>query len=281
MNVHETRVTLGAAMLAAFAGILSLDYAFDSDLGLGCLGIVAGSIGLWEFYDIAGKKGVSPLRVAGLLGGILVFLACWLEARRGMGFSFDPALLFLIILLLFLQQGLTRELEGAIKNVSVTFFGILYVSFLLAFAMAIRHLPGGKGLVAVLAILLMAKGADIGGYFIGRSFGKHRLSPSISPNKTIEGALGGLLFSTAIAVAWSLSPKLGILPLTWAIPFGLLIGTASITGDLAESIIKRDAGVKDSGGLIPAFGGMLDIIDCTLTSLPVGYYLLVLYQWKS
>lgn len=281
MNTHEQRVAFGAAMLAAFIGILALDFYFDSDLGLGCLGIIAGSLALLEFYGISCKKGYAPFKVSGLLCGILVFLSCWWEARTQGRFSLSPTLILLILSWLFLQQGLTRGVEGAMRDLSITLFGVFYIFFLLSFAMSLRHLPGGKGLPAVLAVLLMAKGSDIGAYLFGRKLGRHQLSPIISPNKTIEGALFGLLFSVLIAIGWSLYPQVGLLPLGWAVTFGLFIGLTSIGGDLLESIIKRDAGVKDSGSLIPGFGGLLDVVDCTLTSLPAGYYFLTFYQWKG
>ncbi|MFQ5861967.1 MAG: phosphatidate cytidylyltransferase [Candidatus Brocadiales bacterium] len=277
---HGTRIAFGAAMMAAFIAIITLDYFLDTDIGLGCLGILIGTLGLLEFYVIAGKRGFNPFKLSGLVGGILIFVTCWSETRSHGSISLNPSLLFAIVCWLFLLQGLTRDLENVVENVSITLFGMLYVFFFLSFAMAIRHLPGGNGLFVVFGILLMAKSTDIGAYFVGKEFGNHRLFPTISPNKTLEGAIGGLSSSILIAVVWSLLPKVNILPLVWAIPFGLLIGVASVGGDMVESMLKRDAGVKDSGDLIPSFGGVLDVIDCVLISLPAGYYFLILYDWN-
>ncbi len=278
-STHGTRITYGAAMMAAFVGIIALDVFLDTDLGLGCLAILVGAIGLLEFYGIAGKKGFDPFRCSGIIGGTLIFITCWLEARSHGSISLNLYLLFGIVCWLFLWQALSRDLKHIVENVSITVFGILYVFFFLSFTMAIRHLPEGNGLIVFFGIVLLAKCTDIGAYFVGKEFGRHRLFPAISPNKTLEGAIGGLSFSILIAVVWSLIPQVRVLPLLWAALFGFVIGIAAMGGDLMVSMLKRDAGVKDTGNLVPSFGGVLDIIDCILTSLPVGYYFLSFYGW--
>lgn len=274
---HGTRIAFGAALMAAFAGVVALDFLLGTDIGLGCTGVLVGTVGLLEFYDIAGRKGFDPFRLSGVAGGILVFITCWSEARSNGSISLNSPLLFAIVCWLFLLQGLTRSLENIVENISITVFGILYVFFFLSFAMAIRHIPGGNGLTILFGIILTAKCTDIGAYFVGKEFGRQKLFPVISPNKTLEGVIGGLAVGVLTAVVWNLIPQIKILPLTWAVPFGLLVGVVSVGGDLAESMLKRDAGVKDSGNLIPSFGGALDVMDCILTSLPVGYYFLLLY----
>ncbi|MEK7821961.1 MAG: phosphatidate cytidylyltransferase [Planctomycetota bacterium] len=276
MTYDQTRIAWGAAMLAAFFGIISLDVVLDSDLGLGFLGILVGAMALLEFYNMAGKKGLTPFRLSGLAAGLILFLCIWWEVRSHGEFSINPVVPLLILLWFFLLQGFTIGIDGAINNVAVTLFGVIYVFFLLSFAMALRHLPGKKGLAALIGVLLMAKITDIGGYFFGRSFGRRKLCPAISPNKTVEGALFGLFLCVLIGVGQCLLPQWSFLPMQWAIPFALLIGVGSISGDLFESMMKRDAGVKDSGDLVPTFGGVLDIIDCILVCLPLGYYFLAL-----
>lgn len=274
---HGTRITFGVAMMSAFAGIVALDVYLDTDIGLGLLGILIGIVALLEFYDIAAKKGFDPFRRSGLIGGTLVFVTGWSSARVDGSISLNLTLLFAFICWLFLWQGLSRDLKHIIENVSITIFGVLYIFFFLSFSMAICHLPFGNGMVILFGIILMAKCTDIGAYFVGKKFGRHKLFPVISPNKTVEGVIGGLASSILVAVAWNLIPQIRILPLKWAILFGFLIGVTSIGGDLVESMLKRDAGVKDSGNLVPSFGGTLDVIDCILTSLPMGYYFLTFY----
>ena len=278
---HGTRMAFGTAMMAVFVGIVALDLFLDTDVGLGCTGVLIGTVGLLEFYDITGKKGFDPFRLSGIVGGILVFVTCWSEARSSGSISLNPSLLFAIVCWLFLLQGFTRGLENIVENISITVFGILYVFFFLSFAMAIRHLPGGNGLIMLFGIVLIAKCTDIGAYFVGKEFGSKKIFPTISPNKTLEGLIGGLTTGMLVAVVWNLVPQIKTLPLVWAVPFGLLIGVVSVGGDLAESMLKRDAGVKDSGNLIPSFGGVLDVMDCVLASLPVGYYFLLFYGWNA
>lgn len=278
---HGTRITFGVAMMSAFAGIVALDIYLDTDIGLGLLGILIGIVALLEFYDIAAKKGFDPFRRSGLIGGTLVFVTGWSSARVDGSISLNLTLLFAFICWLFLWQGLSRDLRHIIENVSITIFGVLYIFFFLSFSMAICHLPFGNGMVILFGIILMAKCTDIGAYFVGKKFGRHKLFPVISPNKTVEGVIGGLASSILVAVAWNSIPQIRILPLKWAILFGFLIGVTSIGGDLVESMLKRDAGVKDSGNLVPSFGGTLDVIDCILTSLPMGYYFLIFYYWST
>lgn len=272
MSVLKTRIIYGTAMLTAFFCIILSDYVFDTDIGLGLAGIFIGGIGLLEFYNLAEKKDFEPFKISGIIAGIVVFSGFWSSAY-GVGINpIFPCIFVLIVLWLFCVQALKQDSGGTIKNISVTFFGIIYTFFPLSFVMPIRHMP--KGLGIILLILLITKGGDIGAYFWGRRFGKHKLS-EFSPGKTIEGTLFGLFCSLLIAVGLNIVPGLRILPLYLIIPFGLLIGASGVFGDLIESIIKRDAGVKDSANAVPAFGGVLDMVDSLLVSIPVAYYFLV------
>ncbi|ODS32599.1 MAG: phosphatidate cytidylyltransferase [Candidatus Scalindua rubra] len=260
-------------MLVAFCGILFCDYVFDSDVGLGLSGIFTGGIGLLEFYNIVEKKGFVPFKVSGIIGGVIVFLGFWLSAYEDGLNPIFPCIFVLIILWLFGVQALKRGTDDTIKNISVTVFGIIYIYFFLSFIMPIRHMSNGLGII--LLVLLVTKGGDIGGYLFGRKFGRHKFS-SFSPNKTIEGALFGLFCSLIIAIGLNALPGISILPFYIIVPFGLLIGASGIFGDLIESVIKRDMTVKDSSSAIPAFGGILDILDSLLISIPVAYYFLVI-----
>ncbi|MHC4197037.1 MAG: phosphatidate cytidylyltransferase [Planctomycetota bacterium] len=271
---HGTRIAFGGALMCAFIAIVALDVFLDTDYGLGCLGILIGTVGLLEFYDLAAKKGFNPFRRSGIVGGILIFVSCWSDARGGGNISLNIPILFVFVCWLFLWQGIGRDMKHIVENVSITVFGVLYVFFFLSFSMAILHLPGANGLVVLFGIVLMAKCTDIGAYFVGKELGSHKLCPAISPNKTLEGAVGGLASCVLVAVGWSMLPQFSVLPPVWAVVFGLFIGVVAMGGDLMVSMLKRDAGVKDSGNLVPSFGGVLDIIDCIVMSLPAGYYFL-------
>jgi phosphatidate cytidylyltransferase len=276
MSVLKTRIILGAAMLIAFCGIIYIDYAFDSDIGIGILGMLAGGICLFEFYNIVEKKGFAPFKLSGIIGGIIVFLGLWFSTHEDGLRPIFSFILFPIVFWLFFVQALKRGIDDTIKNISVTVFGIIYIYFFLSFIMPIRHMH--DGLNVILIVLLLTKGGDIGGYLFGRKFGRHKFS-SFSPNKTIEGASFALFCSVLIAVGLNALPGMRVMPLYLIVPFGLLVGASGIIGDLIESIIKRDMAVKDSSSTIPAFGGILDILDSLLISIPVAYFFLILIKY--
>jgi len=279
VSTLTTRITLGVIMFAVFFGVLYVDSIFHTDIGFGCLAVLAGGVGLYEFYGIAGKNGFSPFRLSGICIGIWLFVSYWLslcENPNGDPHFFNDKIFLILIFLPLLIQAFTRGTKDAIKNISVTIFGIIYVFFLLSFSVALRHLPNGVYLLVV--VLLISKFGDIGGYLFGRKYGKHKLTKVISPNKTIEGACFSLLCSVLIAVVFNLIPQTRVISLPWSILFGLIVGFSAMLGDLAESLLKRDASVKDSSSLVPAFGGILDIIDCLLISMPVAYYFLLLFK---
>ncbi len=273
MSVLKTRIIFGTAMLVVFCGIIFLDHLFDSDIGLGLLGLLAGGVCLLEFYKIVEKKGFAPFKVSGIIGGLIVFLGLWLSSYEESLKPIYKCILFPIVFWLFCVQALKRGIDDTIKNISVTLFGIIYICFFLSFIMPIRHMHNGLSLILI--VLLITKGGDIGGYLFGRKFGRHKFS-SFSPNKTVEGASFALFSSLMIAIGLNSLPGMRVMPFHLIVPFGLFVGASGIIGDLIESIIKRDMAVKDSSSTIPAFGGLLDILDSLLISIPVAYYFLVI-----
>lgn len=280
MNTLQTRVVLGIIMFAAFFGVLFLDSILGTDIGFGCLATLAGIIGLYEFYNIVGKNGFSPFRISGIVTGVWLFVAYWFSVRKNFSVDyhfFRQEIFLALIFWLLLIQTFTRSTKDAVKNISVTIFGILYIFFLLSFAITLRYLP--NGVCILIMVLLVSKFGDIGGYLLGRKYGKHKLAKVISPNKTIEGACFSLLFSVLIAIIFSLIPAIRVFSLKWSVVFGIIVGFSALLGDLAESLLKRDANVKDAGNLVPAFGGILDVIDCLLISMPVAYYSLVIFKF--
>ena len=267
-------------MFAAFFGVLFLDSILGTDIGFGCLATLAGIIGLYEFYNIVGKNGFSPFRISGIVTGVWLFVAYWLSVRKNFSVDyhfFRQEIFLALIFWLLLIQTFTRSTKDAVKNISVTIFGILYIFFLLSFAVTLRYLHNGVCILVM--VLLVSKFGDIGGYLLGRKYGKHKLAKVISPNKTIEGACFSLLFIVLIAVIFSLIPATRVFSLKWSVLLGIIVGFSALLGDLAESLLKRDANVKDASNLVPAFGGILDVIDCLLISMPVAYYSLVIFKF--
>jgi len=237
----------------------------------------------WEFYRIAAAGGVEPLDPVGIPLAGAVPLAVY---AAGIGL-YRPSLVVAAVAMLIIlaaviwTRGPQRRPLGA---ASVTVMGILYTGGLLSFGYALREHPyavgdrAGTALVAFPLVLTWA--SDIGAFFVGRAVGGPKLIPSVSPGKTISGALGGL--ATTVLVSW-LYVRFALRPvalLTMTIPatilFGALISVAAQVGDLAESLLKREANVKDSSHLIPGHGGLLDRLDSLLFVLPVAY---LLFGW--
>ncbi len=225
---------------------------------------VAAGIGQYEFYRLAAGRGIKPLAGVGIALGVLLVLIF-----PGMnGIVYMTLCLFLITLT---RLFLPRPTEGALEDISATVLGIFYVAMLFGFQLAIYREVDGKRWLAFLYLLIWA--SDIGAYYIGTSLGKHKLYPKISPKKSVEGLIGGMLAAAGAALlcrAWFL-PGIDVLE---AAVLGLVLAVVGTLGDLVESLFKRDAGVKDSGNLIPGHGGILDRMDSMLFAAPVLYYYL-------
>jgi phosphatidate cytidylyltransferase len=177
------------------------------------------------------------------------------------------ALVFILLAIVFLLR--FRDLASVIGQFSLVLLGFLYIPLLLAHLAMLRGLPDGRGWVFLVMLVVMA--GDSCAYFSGITLGRHPLYPAISPKKSIEGAVGGLLGSLGgalLAGAWFLP----MLTVTDGILLGLLLGGVGQLGDLFESMLKRSCGVKDSGTLIPGHGGMLDRLDSLLFVFPLAYY---------
>jgi phosphatidate cytidylyltransferase len=168
-----------------------------------------------------------------------------------------------------------HDLSRSLVDVSVLIFGTLYIGFALGHLLLTRALP--DGIFLVFFVMLVTWAGDTGAYYAGVSMGRTPLAPRISPNKTVEGLLGGCLLAVVIALiarAWFI-PSFTIVD---AVALGILLTVAGLIGDLSESMFKRGAGVKDSGGLIPGHGGMLDRLDSLLLTAPTYYYYVTLFK---
>lgn len=227
------------------------------------MGLIMG--GLYEFFRLIEKKGIHIYKYFGMaIGGIIPLSILFrFELTKGWELLF----IFLALVSLCILQLKRRDNSQAVVGISTTLFGILYVAWFFSFLIKIRNLPQGQWYVA--AVILITKSSDIGAYVIGSRFGRHTLISRISPKKSIEGLIGGLLFS--IVAACLSKPFLGFTFPQLAV-FGFALGILAELGDLSESLIKRDCQVKDSGVLFPGLGGILDIIDSLLFTAPVFYF---------
>lgn len=221
--------------------------------------------GLYEFFRLLENKGISIYKYFGIGMGTIIPLSIL--------FHFEPTknweLLFMVLVLLFLilMQFRRQENAGAVVGISTTIFAILYVSWFLSFLIKIRYLDNGIALFTT--VLLITKLGDIGAYLVGSCFGKTPLIPRISPKKSVEGAIGGLIFSVLGALA-----SRGFINFSyWHLMFlGVFLGILGQLGDISESLIKRDCQVKDSGDIVPGMGGVLDLIDSLLFTAPAFYF---------
>lgn len=223
-------------------------------------------IGLYEFFRLSPKKAFPPGFIyVGIFSGALLPYITYLYRPTG---GIWEALFFIVILItLFIMQFTRKENQNAVTLIAVTLFGVFYIGWFFTFLVKIRFLEDGYKLVAYL--LLVTKAGDMGAYLIGSKFGSRKLIPRISPNKSLEGAIGGFIFSVLCAFLGRLF--LGWLSVSFILISGVLIGVFAQLGDLAESLIKRDYEVKDSGSLLPGLGGMLDVIDSLLFTAPIFY----------
>ncbi len=266
--------------------------------GLWVLGsiIVLTLLGLREFYGLIEEKGAHPLVGFGLVAGAALPVVAYV------GNEYHATLLMTAVLLCVMVVQLTKaEITEAMASISGTFFGIFYVGWLLSHAVVLRGFyraavakwPAVRDLglapdvgvfVGFFAVATVAL-CDAGAYFAGRAYGVHKLAPRISPGKSIEGAMGGILTGMAGGLAtkgvfdffW---PQLSRI-LSWkaALLFSFTVAVVAIIGDLVESLLKRDAKRKDAGALLPGVGGVLDRIDSSLLGIPVMYYMLLGYLY--
>jgi phosphatidate cytidylyltransferase len=182
-----------------------------------------------------------------------------------------------IVMYTFVAQSLQfQKPGGTMARIAGTILAVAYVGLLGSFLIQFRWLEGPyHGLVPLIFLVSVAKGADTGAYTFGRIAGKHKLWPRLSPNKTIEGAVGGLVFGVLFALIVTLIARyiLRVPTLSWphAVAFGLIVATAAQLGDLMESMIKRDCERKDASETVPGFGGVLDVLDSLLFAGPVAF----------
>jgi len=260
----------------------TLLYGWDT----ACLLIIAlfGLAGQWEFYRAQEEKGHKVFEKSGLFCGALIFFASWYflvlepDRARFVHFGLELVLVFSLLGGLIRLVVVDEHHRTPIITAALTVLGLLYVPYLFNFVALLAFMPGHTVENRYLLIYLLAvtKFSDVGAYVIGSLIGRHKMIPRISPGKTWEGFGGAIATSLVISVVMVrlLGPRMPQISLRDSIILGLLLPLVSVVGDLAESVVKRDASIKDSGKTIPGIGGALDLIDSILFTAPVLYFYL-------
>jgi phosphatidate cytidylyltransferase len=249
---------------------------------IGTLGLLA----LWEFYGMLDHKGLPSFKVTAMICGTVMLCGSFYyfsTVGPGRSYDFEVAVLLFFLLTVFGRQMFESLRDDApLRTMAYTLFGLLYVLWLFNFITKIVYVVprSSTGAVTghfyVLYLIAITKFSDMGAYLTGSAIGRHKLIPHISPQKTWEGFFGALAFS--LIASWGLfrlmPAQLSVLNWTHATVLGLLLGFAAVIGDLAESLIKRSTGVKDSGTMLPGIGGALDLVDSILFTAPLLFFYL-------
>ena len=249
-----------------FAPLFYLFVRFAPASAFFVLIFIVSSLAFWEFTKVTPSSSSTSLTIFGWMGLLVLLLGAMQWTEIPLPILFLTLLVVGILLtIMFLPHLLKRLLSWPMGLL----FGTCYIGVCLGHLLLIRKFPSGD--LLIFFVILVTWAADTGGYYIGASMGRRPIAPRLSPKKTIEGFVAGALFSVIMALichVWFL-PSLLIRD---GIMIGILLACVGLLGDLAESAFKRNAGVKDSGALIPGHGGILDRIDSLLLTAPTFYY---------
>lgn len=280
----KVRSAIGLGMILAISGLMYLDHRSGHGYGAILLSVALTAGGLWEFSRMAKNAGPVFTRTLILFG--VAYTVC-----KGLGYELDPRLHLLLPALAigFCYTVFFCLLRGSpsldrFGGMTATLFGFFYLPFLGGFALDVRfleaHSVGEAGFYYVIAI---AKGTDIFAYYFGKTMGRKKIVPSVSPGKTGAGFVGAIVGGVVITAGFAHFTAIGeLLPIPLVPGVGIVMALIVISGDLIESFIKRSVEVKDSANLLPNFGGVLDIIDSVLIAAPPVFFLFyALARWQS
>jgi phosphatidate cytidylyltransferase len=270
MRFARELTALIAAPIAIWIVGWSHEYVFDAATAL--IAILA----MYEFLDLGRHKGYQ-IPVALCIAIMLIIMAAFIIEDLSVELGMFAALLFIPASYVFGK----KPLEDSLPSSAIAVLGTTYVGMLTGSLIRLRNdFPEGSKLVFFLLLVVWL--GDSGAYYVGKTFGKHKLSPRISPKKTVEGLIGGIAASmiTAVVIHFTFFEKF---PLHHAIIAGAILSVAGVIGDLAESMWKRSADVKDSGTLLPGHGGFLDRFDSILFTAPIlyCYWTLIVHGFRS
>lgn len=293
----RNRLLIGPLLLGALLLALLFDHWIEEatrtddwiglrGAGLVVLLLVVVPLATRELAALFAAERVGPARLTAVAGSGLIIIHGFLtqfDAFKPIAASSFASIIVVVMLVAALQRALVKDPQESISRMAGTVLAVLYLGGLAWFMIALRVKSGTTLLgdpfigstMHLVMIFVAVKFTDIGAFFVGRSIGRHKLIPWLSPAKTREGLIGGLI--TAAIVGAVFAPWIVHLPWHKGALFGLLIGAVGQLGDLLESMMKRDAELKDSGASLPGFGGVLDVIDSPLLAAPFAYLLFSLF----
>jgi phosphatidate cytidylyltransferase len=259
-----SRILVAVVLLPLVIGLLYL-----GGWWLFALAIVGGLLALHELYVMA--RELRPL----VLGGYLGFVTTLLGLQLG-GIDWMLGGLLATFVLAFVVYGLGGVRQSATMSFAITVLGVAWVGAGIGCLLLVRDIPE-FGFWAVMAVLFTVFAADTGAFFVGRTLGRHRMAPAISPNKSWEGFVGGVVAAIGMAFVILYKDRDEFLTIPESLVLGLVIALAAVLGDLFESAVKRDLDVKDSGRVLGGHGGMLDRLDSLLWAGPAAYFAILAF----
>ena len=262
--------TVSRLVFAAAGLPLVLGAVYVGGWWLFALIAVSVGIALHEFWLLA--KAARPLAPAGYVGGILALVGAQMS---GTGWMVGGALTSLV--LAFVLKGISAARQAPTSSISATVMAAIWIGFGLSFILLLRQLPV-HGRLATVTVLLAVWAGDTFAYVGGRLLGRHRMAPTTSPGKTWEGFIFGT--AATVFVAFVALYKQNFLTISESLALGATLAVAAPLGDLFESMLKRDAGVKDAGALLGGHGGMLDRLDALLFAAPAAYFCIVAFGYQ-
>ena len=272
----KTRILTAAVALPIVIASIMLPLWFPAMIWV--FVVLAGlalAAGLFEFYSLTKKLELKADAGVGYVGAAGLFTGFVFDApARAPEMIIATLALFVILVLITQTFRFQKDFSKMLTGVGVTFLGVIYVAFLGGFLVATRvGFENGANLSTHLLayFFLVIFGSDAGAYFAGRALGKHKLAPTISPGKTVEGLVGGLVAAAgfaALATVWFFRE----LPFQWSIPLAVILAAVGVLGDLCESAMKRGSKTKDAASILPGHGGLLDRLDSLLFGAPILYY---------
>ena len=264
MSPLVSRIVVAAVLLPLVIGLVYL-----GGWWLWALAVVGGLLALHELYVMT--RELRPLVLGGYLGFILTLLGLQLGDVAWMLGGLLSTFVFA-----FVVYGLGGVRQSATTSFAVTLLGVAWVGAGIGCLLLIRDIPD-FGFWAVMAVLFTVFAADTGAFFVGRTFGRHRMAPAISPKKSWEGFVGGLVAAVLVAFLVLYRDRDEFLSIPETLLLGLAVALAAVLGDLFESAVKRDLEVKDSGRVLGGHGGMLDRLDSLLWAGPAAYFAILAF----